>query len=384
VKNYRIRFNRPLFIGKEIEYIKEAVKLYHYEGDGLFTKKCSHFLERELGVPRALITTSCTHALEMAALLLDIGPGDEFILPSFAFVSTANAFVMRGAKPVFADINPDTLNINERLLEGLINPCTKAIVPLHYAGVGCEMDEICRISKKYDIPVVEDAALGVFGKYKGTNLGSFGSLSTMSFHATKTFTCGEGGALLINDAGLIPRAEIIREKGTDRSKFLRGEIDKYTWKDLGSSYLPSDILAAFLFAQLEAYEIVQKKRKELWNTYLSLLSDDEKFNGIKLPSIPPYCEPSYSLFYLLCPSIVKTNFLIDQLRKRGVQCESHYPPLHLSPMGKNWGYKRGDLPLTEDLSSRLVRLPFHNELKKSEQKKICSYIAEVTAIWRAG
>jgi dTDP-4-amino-4,6-dideoxygalactose transaminase len=276
----QIPFNRPTLAGKEIEYIRAAIESGHASGDGSFTHRCQGFLERELGVPKVLLTTSCTHALEMAAFLLDIQPGDEIIVPSFTFVTTVNAFVIRGAKPVFIDIHADTLNMDERDLEQLITPRTKVIVPVHYAGVGCEMDAIMAVARQHDIPVVEDNAHGLFGRYKGKLLGTFGTLATQSFHETKNISCGEGGALLINDRQYIERAEIIREKGTNRSRFFRGQVDKYTWVDVGSSYLPSDILAAFLYAQLESYQEIQARRCSIWNTYHQALQPWAQTNSV--------------------------------------------------------------------------------------------------------
>ncbi|MGZ3698789.1 MAG: dTDP-4-amino-4,6-dideoxygalactose transaminase, partial [Bdellovibrionota bacterium] len=295
----RVAFNRPAVVGTEFDYIRKAIDNLHLSGDGEFTKRAHALLERELQVGKALLTTSCTHALEMAALLLEIGPGDEVIVPDFTFVSTINAFVLRGARPVFCDIRRDTLNLDETQLERLITPKTKAIVPVHYAGVSCEMDTILAIAGRHGIPVVEDNAHGIFGRYKGRPLGSLGSLATLSFHETKNFSCGEGGALLLNDPHLFERAEIIREKGTNRNRFFRGEIDKYSWVDLGSSYLPSEILAAFLFAQLEYREEIQRQRKRVWDYYRENLVDLAKRHELGLPNVPSGCDPSFHLFFLL-------------------------------------------------------------------------------------
>jgi len=319
-------------------------------------------LEKELGVKRCLLTTSCTHASEMSAILLDIKPGDEVIVPSFTFVSTVNAFVLRGAKPVFIDIRPDTLNMDENQLEGLITEKTKVIIPVHYAGVGCEMDIIMNIANKYDIPVIEDNAHGLFGKYKDRYLGTFGTFATQSFHETKNFSCGEGGALLINDEKHIERAEIIREKGTNRSKFFRGEIDKYSWVDIGSSYLLSDILAAFLCAQLEQMEKIQAKRKKVWENYYERLDAWANENDIRLPIIPENCEHPYHMFYMIMPSLEKRKALIKHLKESYINAVFHYLPLHLSKMGKKFGGKLGDCPVTENISNRLVRLPLYNDL----------------------
>ena len=372
-----IPFNRPFAVGKEFDYIQQAIDNMHISGDGLFTKKCHALLEQTLGVPKALLTTSCTHALEMAALLLDIQPGDEVIVPSFTFVSTVNAFVLRGARPVLIDIRPDTLNLDETQLERLITPRTKAIVPVHYAGVGCEMDAILDVAGRYGVAVVEDNAHGLFGKYKGKYLGTFGCLATQSFHETKNFTCGEGGALLINDPQYIERAEIIREKGTNRSRFFRGEVDKYTWVDLGSSYFPSDILAAFLYAQLEAREEIQARRRRVWEYYYKHLQDWAQDHGVRLPVIPAHCEQPYHLFYLLLPSLEKRTALIAHLKSRGIWSVFHYLPLHLSEMGQRLGGRQGDCPVTEDVSDRLLRLPFYNELQAEQQEQICTAICKM-------
>jgi len=315
---YSIPFNRPTIVGKELYYISQTIHSGYSAGDGTFTKKCHRLLEQVLGVPKVLLSTSCTHALEMAALLLDIQPGDEVIIPSFTFVSTVNAFVLRGAKPVFIDIRPDTLNLDETLLEDLITPRTRAIVPVHYAGVGCEMDTICAIAAKHNIPIVEDNAHGLFGKYKGKFLGTFGTFATQSFHETKNVTCGEGGALIINDPAYIERAEIIREKGTNRSRFFRGQVDKYTWVDMGSSYLPSDILAAFLYAQLEARDEIQSKRQKIWEYYYHHLATWAGENSIRLPIVPAHCEQSYHMFYLILPSLEYRQALIEHLKSRGI------------------------------------------------------------------
>ena len=362
MKMNKIPFNRSDIQGNELEYLKQAIDNGHISGDGIYTKKCSSLLELELGVEKVLLTTSCTHALEMAAILLDIQPGDEVIVPSFTFVSTVNAFVLRGAKPVFIDIRPNTLNMDENQLGGLVTEKTKAIIPVHYAGMGCEMDIIMNIANKYDIPVIEDNAHGLFGKYKDRYLGTFGTFATQSFHETKNFSCGEGGALVINDKDYIERAEIIREKGTNRSRFFRGEIDKYSWVDIGSSYLPSDILAAVLYAQLEKRELIQAKRKKIWEHYNEKLDAWTNENDIRLPIIPEYCDQPYHMFYLLMPTLEKRNLFIQHMKKNGIMAVFHYLPLHLSEMGKNFGGKIGDCPVTENISDRLVRLPFYNDL----------------------
>jgi dTDP-4-amino-4,6-dideoxygalactose transaminase len=371
-----IPFNRPFFSGKEFDFIQEAIANWQLSGDGMFTKKCHALLEKELGVPKALLTTSCTHALEMAALLLDIKPGDEVIVPSFTFPSTVNAFVLRGARPVFIDIRPDTLNLDETKLESLISPCTKAIVVVHYAGVGCEMNAILQVAGRHGIPVVEDNAHGLFGRYKGNYLGTLGCLATQSFHETKNFICGEGGALLINDPRYIERAEILREKGTNRSRFFRGEVDKYTWVDIGSSYLPSDILAAFLYAQLQAREIIQSKRERIWNYYQEHLRDWAIDYGVRLPSVPSHCEQPFHMFYLLLPSLQARQALITYLNTLEINSVFHYLPLHLSSMGRRFGGKSGDCPITEEISDRLLRLPFYNDLTEADQARVLSGLKE--------
>jgi dTDP-4-amino-4,6-dideoxygalactose transaminase len=372
----KINFNQPTLVGREMEYMQKAIQNFHISGDGEFSKKCHALIETELTVPKVLLTTSCTHALEMAGLLLNIQPGDEVIIPSFTFVSTVNAFVLRGAKPVFIDIRPDTLNLDEKLLEEKISPHTKAIVPVHYAGVGCEMDSIMEIAGHKHIPVVEDNAHGLFGKYKGKYLGTFGSLGTQSFHETKNFSCGEGGALLINDPDLIERAEIIREKGTNRSRFFRGQVDKYTWVDIGSSYLPSDLLAAHLYAQLEAREKIQAHRKKVWEYYYDNLQDWSKLMGVRLPIVPEHTEQSYHMFYMLLPSLELRQALIAHLHQHMIDSVFHYLPLHLSQMGCQFGGQPGDCPVTERVSDQLIRLPFHNILTEPEQSFVVQTIKE--------
>lgn len=372
----RVDFNRPVIVGREFEYMRQAIENAHISGDGPFTKQCHAFFEKELGVPKALLTTSCTHALEMAALLLEIQPGDEVIIPDFTFVSTVNAFVLRGAKPVFIDVRPDTLNLDESRLEAALTPKTKAIIPVHYAGVGCEMDTIMDIATRDQIAVVEDNAHGLFGKYKGKYLGTFGSMASQSFHETKNFTSGEGGALLINDPVLVERAEIIREKGTNRARFFRGQVDKYTWVDIGSSYLPSDILAAFLFAQLEQREKIQLHRKQVWELYYAGLKDWAGAHDVQLPHIPQHCEQSYHMFYMLLPTLEVRQQMIAYLRERGVYSVFHYLPLHLSDMGQRFGGKLGDCPVTERVSDQLIRLPFHNSLTSAEQELVIDLIQQ--------
>ncbi len=373
--SYLVDFNNPTLAGKELTYITEAISNQHISGDGVFTKRCSELLEKELGVPKVLLTTSCTHALEMSAHLLKVQPGDEVIIPSFTFVSTINAFVLRGAKPVFIDIRPDTLNLDERLLEGLITQKTRVVVPVHYAGVGCEMDQIQSICKNHDLAIVEDNAHGLFGKYKYKFLGTFGILATQSFHETKNFTCGEGGALLINDPDLIENAEIIREKGTDRSKFFRGQVDKYGWVDIGSSYLPSDMLAGFLLAQLENKEHIQARRKSIWSFYHENLADWANNFGIQQPSVPAHCEQSYHMYYLLFPSLEIRQEFIQYLRGKGINAVFHYLPLNNSKMGLKYGGKPGDCPIAERVSDQLVRLPMHLNLSESDLEYVVGVVS---------
>jgi len=372
--SFRIPFNRVSLQGKEIEYLRSAVEGGWTAGDGPFTRRCNELLERELGVARALLTTSCTHALEMAALLLDVGDGDEVIVPSFTFVSTVNAFVLRGARPIFADVRADTLNLDELGIERLITPRTKAIVPVHYAGVGCAMDAIVAIAERHGIAVVEDNAHGLFGKYHGRWLGTFGALAAQSFHETKNFGCGEGGALLVNDARYAERAEILREKGTNRSRFFRGQVDKYTWVDVGSSYLPSDLLAAFLLAQLELWRDVQAKRRRIWETYERDLADWRAARGVQGPTVPADCEQSYHMYYVLLPTLEARQSLIAHLRARSILSVFHYLPLHLSEMGLRHGGRPGDCPVTEDVSDRLLRLPFYNDLAPHDQQIVIEAI----------
>lgn len=373
---YAISFNRSSLVGKELEYITHAMAIGQIAGDQTYSKKCQELLERELGVLKAMVTTSCTHALEMSALLLDIRPGDEVIVPSFTFVSTANAFALRGAKIVFADVRADTLNVDEKQLESLVSPKTKAVVAVHYAGVACEMDAICGIAKGRGFSVVEDNAHGLFGKFRGRWLGTFGRLATQSFHETKNITCGEGGALLINDAGLIERAEIIREKGTNRNRFFRGEVDKYSWVDIGSSYVMSDVLAAFLYGQLEVWEAIQARRRRIWNYYDDNLRHWAQDRGIGCPYVPPHCEQSYHMYYLLMSSLERRQAIISFLKARGILSVFHYVPLHLSPVGLRMGGGKGCCPVTEEKSDRLVRLPFYNSLGPSDQDVVIDAIRQ--------
>ena len=373
-----IDFNKPFIAKNQLHYISQSLLTNHISGDGIYTKKCHQFLEKTLGVNKALLTTNCTHALEMSALLLNLKQGDEVIVPSFTFVSTVNAFILRGAKPVFVDIRPDTLNIDEAKIEPLINDRTKAIYVVHYAGVGCEMDRILEIAQKYHLSVVEDNAHGLFGKYRGKLLGTFGCMATQSFHETKNISCGEGGALLINDPALIERAEIIREKGTNRSRFFRGQVDKYSWVDIGSSYLPSDILAAILLSQFESADEIQLCRKQIWLRYWEGLADWAKDNCVQLPFVPDHCDQSYHMFYLLLPDLKNRQDFIAYLKNKNISAVFHYVPLHTSDMGKGFGYKAGDLPVTENFSERLVRLPFYNDLGKKDQEFVIRAINEYT------
>jgi len=371
-----IWFNRPAVTGREIDYMREAIASGAISGDGAFTKRCHELLERITGTRKALLTTSCTHALEMAALLLDIQPGDEVICPAFTFVSSVNAFVLRGARPVFVDIRPDTLNLDERLLEAAVTPRTKAIVVVHYAGVGCEMDAVMAIASRHGVPVIEDNAHGLFGRYKGRMLGTFGSLATLSFHETKNVTCGEGGALLVNDESLIARAEVIREKGTDRSRFFRGEIDRYTWVDVGSSYLPSDLLAAYLMAQLEARDDIQRHRKEIWARYASDLCAWASASGVRLPIVPEDREHPAHIFYLLLPSLAARTAFIAHMRARQILVVFHYQPLHVSGMGRRFGGALGQHPVTEDVADRLVRLPLYYQLTADDQSAVIAAVRD--------
>ncbi len=375
----RVDFNKPCIVGKEYEYIADSIRESHISGDGKYSKLCHGFLEKELGVQKVLTTPSCSHALEMTALLLDIKPGDEVIIPDFTFVSTVNAFVLRGAKPVFIDIRPDTLNMDESRLEELITPRTRAIVPVHYAGIACEMDTIMAIANRHGIPVVEDNAHGLFGKYKNRWLGTIGCMATQSFHETKNFTCGEGGALLINDRSLIEKAEIIREKGTNRSRFFRGQVDKYTWVSVGSSYLLSDILAGFLYAQLEIWQEIQAKRKWIWQTYEKELASWAKTNEVVCPTVPPAVDPSWHIYYLLLPDLEKRQGLIDHLKENGVNSVFHYLPLHLSEKGKEYGGKPGDMPVTESVSDRLVRLPLYYDMGELEMEQVLNAVTSFKA-----
>lgn len=361
-----IPFNKPPFTGKETEYIKKAIENNKICGDGEFTKKCNKWLEDKTDAKKALLTTSCTHSLEMAALLLNIQPGDEVIMPSFTFVSTADAFVLRGAKIVFVDIRPDTMNIDETLIEQAITEKTKAIVPVHYAGVSCEMDAITDIAKRHNLAVVEDAAQGVMAEYKGRALGTMGSFGCYSFHETKNYSMGEGGALLINNADDIENAEIIREKGTDRSRFLRGQVDKYTWVNYGSSYLPSDMNAAFLLAQLEQADIINDDRLASWQRYYDGLSDLQKQGKVVLPFVPEECKHNAHMFYIKTGSLDERTRFISYLKENGIGAVFHYVPLHSAPAGKKYGVFCGEDKYTTSESDKLVRLPMYYGLTKDD------------------
>lgn len=365
-----IPFNRPALQGAEPGYLAEVMKSGKLSGDGAFCRRGEALLQETLGVRRALLTTSCTHALEMSALLLGIGPGDEVIIPAFTFVSTVNAFALRGAKAVFADIRPDTLNLDERKLEALITPRTRAIVPVHYAGVGCEMEAIGELAAAHRLAIVEDNAHGLFASYRGRPLGTFGALATQSFHDTKNFTCGEGGALLVNDEAHLQRAEILREKGTNRSQFFRGQVDKYTWVDLGSSYILSEILGAVLLGQLEARERIQASRRRVWERYRDELAGWAEARGVTLPTVPAHCDQAYHMFYLLLPDLERRTAFIGHLKERGVSAVFHYLPLHLSPMGLAAGGVAGSCPVTEARCDRLVRLPFFTDMSEREQEQV--------------
>ena len=365
-----IPFNRTSVVGNELYYVGEAVASGEITGDGTYTSLCRELFEKEFGIARCLLTPSCTHALEMAALLLDIQPGDEVILPTFTFVSSANAFVLRGAKPVFIDSRPDNLNIDESHIESRITDRTKAIVLVHYAGVGCDMESIMKIAQRRGIPIVEDNAHGLFGTYRGKYLGTFGALATMSFHGTKNISSGEGGALFINDDQMVERAEIIREKGTNRSRFFRGEVDKYTWVDIGSSYLPSELVAAYLYGQLEMRDAIQSKRKMIWDYYFTNLVDWAVTQNVQLPTIPSSCEQTYHMFYMLLPDLQSRQAFISFMKLHGIQTPFHYLPLHLSDMGRKFGGKSGDCPVAENLSDRLVRLPLFYSMTESQRIRV--------------
>lgn len=353
----KIPFNKPYMTGKELWYIAQAHAKGHLAGDGGFTKLCNQWIEQRTGAARALLTHSCTAGLEMAALLADVGPGDEVIMPSYTFVSTANAFVLRGAVPVFVDVRPDTLNLDERLIEAAITPRTRAIVPVHYAGVGCEMDAIMDLARRHDLLVIEDAAQAVMSSYRGRPLGSIGDMAAISFHETKNVISGEGGALLVNNPRFMERAEIIREKGTNRSQFFRGQVDKYTWVDVGSSFLPGEIIAAFLWAQMEEVDAITRRRLAMWGTYHQWFADAERAGKLRRPVVPGHCVHNAHMYYVLLPDLARRTAVIDELKAAGVHSVFHYVPLHSAPAGLKYGRAHGELKVTDDIADRLLRLP---------------------------
>ncbi|MCP4370154.1 MAG: dTDP-4-amino-4,6-dideoxygalactose transaminase [Deltaproteobacteria bacterium] len=369
-----IPFNRPFAVGKEFDYIQQAIANLHLSGDGPFTKKCQAWLEEQVGCNKAFLTHSCTAALEMAAILTNLKAGDEIIMPSYTFVSTANAFVLRGSIPVFVDIRPDTLNLDETKIEAAITPRTKAIVPVHYAGVGCNMDAIMAIAAQHNLLVIEDAAQGVMATYKDRWLGSLGHLAAISFHETKNVISGEGGALLINDPRWAERAEIIWEKGTNRSRFFRGEVDKYTWVDVGSSYLPSEINAAFLWAQLEEAQSITRQRLKIWEIYYAAFAKLETLGKARRPLIPAVCRHNAHMYYLLLPDLERRIALIESLKDSGVNSVFHYVPLHTSPAGKKFGRVHGDLLQTQRVSDCLVRLPLWVEMAEEQVTQVVEQV----------
>jgi dTDP-4-amino-4,6-dideoxygalactose transaminase len=377
-RTYRIPFNRPTTAPAQAASVAEALASGTLSGNGPFTKRCESALQETTGARRALLTNSCTGALDIAAMALNAHPGGEVIVPSFAFVSTANAFASRGLWPVFADCRPDTLNIDERGLESLVTPRTRAIVVMHYAGVACEMDAILDVAARRGLPVVEDNAHGLFGKYRGRPLGTFGVVATQSFHETKNVTCGEGGALLVNDERLIEAAEIAREKGTDRSRFFRGEVDRYTWVGVGSNYLASELQAALLWSQLEASSEIQRKRRAIWDRYDTCLRSWAERQGVSMPTVPPHCEHPAHLYALLLPTAPARSRLIGHLRDRGILAVFHYLPLHRSPMGSRFGGAQARCPVADDVSERLLRLPFYTDMTPDEQADVIQAVSEFT------
>ena len=373
-----IPFNKPYMTGKELWYIAQAHGAGHLAGDGVFTKKCNRWIERSTGAGRALLTHSCTAGLEMAALLAQVEPGDEVIMPSYTFVSTANAFVLRGAVPVFVDVRADTLNLDETLIEAALTPRTRAIVPVHYAGVGCEMDSIMAIARDHKLMVIEDAAQGMMSSYRGRALGSIGDLAAVSFHETKNVISGEGGALLINRASLIERAEVIREKGTNRSQFFRGQVDKYTWVDVGSSYLPAEIIAAFLWAQLEEVQPITQRRLAIWANYHQWFADAERAGSLRRPVIPAHCVHNAHMYYVLLPDLERRSAAIEKLRALGVNSVFHYVPLHSSPAGERYGRVHGGMAVTDDVSARLLRLPLWVGMEERQTEVIQAVLSVVS------
>ncbi|SHM81214.1 dTDP-4-amino-4,6-dideoxygalactose transaminase [Bradyrhizobium lablabi] len=372
-----IPFNRPYATGKELAYQGEALGNSHLSGDGAFTKRCHQWIEQRTGCAKALLTHSCTSALDMAALLLDLKSGDEVIMPSFTFVSTANAFVLRGAVPVFVDIREDTLNLDERQIEAAITPRTRAIAPVHYAGVSCEMDYMMAIAERNHLKIVEDAAQGVMASYKGRALGAIGDLGSFSFHETKNIISGEGGALLVNDPAMVSRAEVIREKGTDRERFFRGEVDKYTWQDLGSSFLPSEMIAAFLWAQLEQAERITHERLAIWDRYHAMLAPLEQSGLVRRPIIPADCQHNGHIYYVLLAPGIDRQGVLRELKNNGIGAVFHYVPLHSSPAGQRYGRVDGGLQLTTSLSERLIRLPMWVGLGENMQQRVCDVLGAI-------
>ena len=367
---WRVPFNRPANVGSVIEHVRDALQSGRHAGDGPYAERCEAFFERHCGPRRAFLTPSGTHALELAALMLDLHSGDEVIVPSFTFPSTANAFALRGAVPVFADVRPDTLNIDEASLARLVTPRTRAIVTVHYAGVACEMDAIAEVASASGAAVIEDNAHGLFGHYRGRALGTFGRFAAHSFHETKNVSCGEGGALFVNDEADVRPAEIARDKGTNRAAYLRGEIERYSWVGLGSSYLLGEVAAAMLFAQLGEVERIQARRKHIWERYARELRAWTRAQDVTLPAIPAHCEPTFHIFHLLTPSADYRARLIGHLAERGIPATFHYLPLHLSDMGRRYGARRGDCPVTESVSERILRLPIYFDLSNAEQSLV--------------
>ena len=370
-----IPFNQAHSTGNEIPYVAETQRNHHLSGDGPFTKRCHQWIEERTGCAKALLTHSCTSALDMAALLLDIKSGDEIILPSYTFVSTANAFVLRGAVPVFVDIREDTLNLDERLIEEAITTRTRAIVPVHYAGVSCEMDSIVAIARRHGLKIVEDAAQGIMAGYKNRALGAIGDLGAFSFHETKNISSGEGGSLLVRDAEMVQRAEIIREKGTDRGRFFRGEVDKYTWQDLGSSFLPNEMTAAFLWAQLEEAQRITSERLAIWRRYHEMLEPLEQRGLLRRPIVPDDCQHNGHMYYILLAPDIERQQVLNGLKRNSIGAVFHYVPLHSSPAGMRYGRTHGDLALTTSLSQRLVRLPMWVGFSESQQQRVCEVLA---------
>jgi dTDP-4-amino-4,6-dideoxygalactose transaminase len=376
-----IPFSRPYASGKELDYAAEAQRNLHLSGDGHFTKRCHQWIEQRTGCAKALLTHSCTSALDLAALLLNIKSGDEIILPSYTFVSTANAFVLRGAVPVFVDIREDTLNLDERLIEEAITSRTRVIVPVHYAGVACEMDSITAIAKRHNLRIVEDAAQGIMASYKGRALGAIGDLGSFSFHETKNVHSGEGGSLQVRDGDLVLRAEIMREKGTDRGRFFRGEVDKYTWQDVGSSFLPSEITAAFLWAQLEEAQHITSERLAIWQRYHEMLAPLEQQGLLRRPIIPADCQHNGHMYYVLLSPGINRHIILDGLKKNGIGAVFHYVPLHSSPAGLRFGRAHGNLSQTTSLSQRLIRLPLWIGLNENQQQRVCDGLDAILMKW---